>query len=140
MTHPCLVSAHARLALAAVVAIATKEGPQPMPASTLTGLLGVNRRALEVDLQALCRDKVLRGTRGPAGAYRLARPAREIAVGEIVRAADALRPGAEVPMPALVSDVVDPMLDHPSRVFEAALKFMTLADLIERAANLARAA
>lgn len=129
-----LVSDRARLALAAVVAIATKPGPQPMPASTLTGMLGVGRRALEIDLQALRRDGVLRGTTGPSGGYQLAKPAREIGVGTIVRAADSLRPGANLPMPRLVGEVVDPMLDYASRRFFESLDAITLADLCERAA------
>ena len=131
---PSPVSPRGRLALAAVVAIATKAGPQPMPASTLTGLLGVGRRALEIDLQALARAGVLRGARGPTGGYRLARPAREIAVAEIVRAAEALRPGANLPTPRLVGEIVDPMLDYASRRFAEALDAITLADLCERAA------
>jgi Rrf2 family protein len=128
------ISPTARLALAAVVAIATKSGPQPMPASTLTGVLKVNRRALEIDLQALRRAGVLRGTRGPTGGYQLARPAREIGLGEIVRVSDALRPGAGDVLPALVADVVDPMLDFPSRRFAESLDAITVADMVARAA------
>ena len=128
-----LVSDRARLALAAVVAIATKPGPQPMPASTLTGAFNIGRRALEIDLQALARAGVIRGTTGPSGGYQLAEPAREIAAGTIVGIAYSLRPGAGLPMPRLVVDVVDPMLDFASRRFAEALDGITLADLVERA-------
>ena len=135
MIQPSYVSAPGRLALAAIVAIATKAGPQPMPAATLTAMFSLGRRALEIDLQALRRAGVLDGKTGPRGGYRLARPAREISVGEIVRIADSLRPGADLPMPPLVADVVDPLLDLPSRRFAESLGAITLADLIERAAS-----
>ena len=135
MPEPSLVSDRARLALAAVVAIATKPGPQPMPASTLTGALNIGCRALEIDLQALRRAGVLRGTRGPSGGYQLARPAREIGVGAIVRIANSLRPGGGLPMPPLVGEVVDPMLDFAYRRFAESLDAITLADLVERAAS-----
>ena len=134
------VSARARLALAAVVAIATAPATKPLQAADLSALLGLGRRALEPDLQSLVRAGVLRGLLGRRGGYGLARPAREIGVGTVVRVAESLRPGQKPPLPALVGDVVDAMLDFPSRRFAEALDAITLADLVERAANRARAA
>ena len=50
----------------------------------LAQLQGVPARFLEHHLQRLVRAGVLMGSRGPRGGYRLARPAEEISLGEVV--------------------------------------------------------
>ncbi len=50
----------------------------------LAQLQGVPARFLEHYLQRLVRAGILAGSRGPRGGYRLARPAEQISLGEIV--------------------------------------------------------
>lgn len=48
---------------------------------------GIPRRYLEPVLQQLVKAQILRGIRGPKGGYQLARPAHEITLGDVARAA-----------------------------------------------------
>ncbi|RMF73191.1 MAG: Rrf2 family transcriptional regulator [Alphaproteobacteria bacterium] len=50
----------------------------------LAQLQGVPTRFLEHHLQRLVRAGILTGSRGPRGGYRLARPAEQISLGEVV--------------------------------------------------------
>ena len=50
----------------------------------LAQLQGVPTRFLEHYLQRLVRAGILAGSRGPRGGYRLARPAEQISLGEVV--------------------------------------------------------
>jgi Rrf2 family iron-sulfur cluster assembly transcriptional regulator len=69
----------------AVLDIACNEGPAPVRSVDITQREGIPARYLEPVLQELVREGLLIGIRGPAGGYRLARPADEISIGDIVR-------------------------------------------------------
>jgi len=69
----------------AVLDVACHEGPAPVRSVDITQREGIPARYLEPVLQQLVRENILTGIRGPAGGYRLARPAEEISVGDIVR-------------------------------------------------------
>jgi len=111
----------------AVLDIACHEGPAPVRSVDITQREGIPARYLEPVLQELVRDNILTGIRGPAGGYRLARPAEEISVGDIVRIVQRTEAG-EDPMadPAesvLALEVVRPLWtelrDHVMRRLEA---------------------
>ncbi|MEQ8651039.1 MAG: Rrf2 family transcriptional regulator [Kiloniellales bacterium] len=72
-------------AIEAVVDIAYFSVAQPMRSSDISDRQGIPRRYLEQVLQELVRSGILAGQRGPRGGYRLARPASEISLGEIIR-------------------------------------------------------
>ena len=72
-------------AIEAVVDIAFHADRAPIRSSDISRRQGIPRRYLEQVLQQLVHHKVLTGQRGPRGGYRLARPAKEISVGEIIR-------------------------------------------------------
>ena len=69
----------------AVLDIACHEGPAPVRAGDITRREGILARYLEPVLQELVKAKILKGVRGPAGGYYLARPAEQISIGDIVR-------------------------------------------------------
>jgi Rrf2 family iron-sulfur cluster assembly transcriptional regulator len=81
----------------AVLDVACHEGAAPVRSVDITQREGIPARYLEPVLQQLVREKILTGIRGPAGGYRLARPAEQISVGDIVRIVEALE-AAEDPM------------------------------------------
>src|SRR5262249_33835933 len=56
-------------------------------------------RHLEPVLQALVREGILKGVRGPHGGYKLAREARRITAQDILRAARTIDNGTETPIP-----------------------------------------
>ena len=61
------------LAIAAVIDVALQGQGHPISAKTLAAHHGLPPRHLEPVLQALVRDGILRGVRGPRGGYELAR-------------------------------------------------------------------
>lgn len=68
------------------VALHGQEGP--VLASTISKEYGIPLEYLLKILQQLVRVNVLRSKRGPRGGFRLARPAGEIAMLEIIEAVD----------------------------------------------------
>jgi DNA-binding IscR family transcriptional regulator len=85
-------------------------------------------------LQALVREGILKGVRGPHGGYALAKDHRRISAEDILRAAS--RAGDdEIPLPisGLVNDVVRPALADAERSFAAALRRISVEDLARAA-------
>src|SRR5476649_1665727 len=118
-----LVSRKGILAIAAVIDVAIHAHGRPVSAKALATRHKLPPRHLEPVLQALVRDGILKGIRGPHGGYELARERKRITAEDILRAASSAEEGSESPLPAstLVNDVVQPALAEAERSFSAAL-------------------
>ena len=81
-----LVSRKGILAIAAVIDVAVNARARPVSAKALAARHKLPPRHLEPVLQALVRDGIVRGVRGPHGGYELARAHRSISVEDILRA------------------------------------------------------
>ncbi len=129
-----LVSRNAVLAIAAVIDIAIHARSRPVSAKALAARHKLPSRHLEPVLQALVREGILKGVRGPHGGYALAREHRRITAEDILRAAGHADEG-EMPLPAsaLVNDVVRPALAEAERSFSAALRRISVEDLTRAA-------
>jgi Rrf2 family protein len=131
-----LLSRRSLLAIAAVVDIALHARPLPVAAKLLAQRHALPPRHLETILQALVRQGILKGVRGPRGGYELARERRKVTAGEIVRAAmsvtgeDGLPP---LPESKLVDEVVGPLVRDAGEAFLARLDSLTVEDLCARA-------
>jgi len=128
-----LVSRKGVLAIAAVVDIAINAGHRPVSAKALADRHNLPPRHLEPVLQALVRDGILRGIRGPHGGYELAGEGSNITAEVILRAATDPNESAAVPESVLVNDVVGPALAEAERVFSAALSRINIDDLSRQA-------
>src|SRR5262245_16585376 len=90
-------------------------------------------RHLEPLLQALVRDGILRGIRGPHGGYELGRERNRITADDILRAAttaddvDALQPSSP-----LVNEIVWPALAETERTVSVALGRISIDDMVRR--------
>jgi DNA-binding IscR family transcriptional regulator len=85
-------------------------------------------------LQALVRDEILRGIRGPHGGYELRRNGDQISADDILQAASAMEDSDEpLPGSALVNGVVRPALAEIERTFSTALGRIVISDLIKLA-------
>ena len=73
-------------AIEAVIDIAMNSGTEPVQNISIAERQGIPKRYLEQTLQELVKSKVLVGSRGPKGGYRLARERRKIKLSEIVNA------------------------------------------------------
>jgi Rrf2 family protein len=129
-----LVSRKDVLAIAAVIDIAIHGRNRPVAAKALAARHKLPPRHLEPVLQALVREGILKGVRGPHGGYALAREHKRITAEDILRAAGSSDDGA-VPLPvsSLVNDVVRPALVEAERSFSAALRRISVEDLARAA-------
>jgi Rrf2 family transcriptional regulator, iron-sulfur cluster assembly transcription factor len=118
------------LAIAAVIDIAVHGRGRPVTAKILAQRYSLPARHLEPVLQALVRNGILRGIRGPRGGYELGRERSRITAENIVRAATREEingfPGAPS---GLLSNVVIPALGRAEHAFSDALARITLDEL-----------
>jgi Rrf2 family protein len=130
-----LVSRKGILAIAAVVDVAINADGRPVSAKALASRHKLPPRHLEPVLQALVRDGILRGIRGPRGGYELAREHGQITAADILRAATSAEEAGEPPLPAsmLVSEVVRPALVEAEDIFSSALSRISVEDMAKRA-------
>jgi len=132
------VSAKGEYAIKAMLDLALHSGKGLVPIQEIAGRQGIPQRYLEQVLLLLKRAGFLTSKRGSAGGYHLMRPAREITVGEVIRAIE----GALVPLDSGRRSGRGGAQDHSGdlqelwqRVSEAVagvLDRMTFADLCER--------
>ena len=127
-----LVSCKGILAIAAVLDVALHARSRLVSAKSLAARHRLPPRHLEPVLQALVRDGILRGVRGPHGGYELAREHRRISAEDILRAASAAEDAVDPP----ATDVVKPALVEAVRAFSLALGRISVEDMAKRAAAL----
>ncbi|MEI7805676.1 MAG: Rrf2 family transcriptional regulator [Hyphomicrobiales bacterium] len=132
-----LLSRKGILAIAAVIDVALNSKGRPVSAKALAGRHKLPPRHLEPVLQALVRDGILKGIRGPRGGYELARERKRITAEDILRAASKVEEPGEPPLPAstLVNQVVLPALAQAEAAFSAALGRINIEDMAARGEN-----
>jgi Rrf2 family protein len=130
-----LVSRKGILAIAAVIDVAIHALGRPVSAKALAARHRLPPRHLEPVLQALVRDGILKGIRGPHGGYELARDHKRITAEDILRTAGSAEDASDPPLPAsaLASSVVRPALIEAERAFAAALSRINVEDLAREA-------
>ena len=123
------------LAIAAVLDIAMNSRGKPVAAKSLANRHRLPPRHLEPVLQALVREGILRGVRGPRGGYELARSEGDIGADEILRAAGTVEDSDDSSHAnsSLLSDIVVPALSRAEEKFSEALARITVADLAKSA-------
>jgi Rrf2 family protein len=130
-----LMSRKGLLAIAAVIDVAINARARPVSAKALAARHRLPPRHLEPVLQALVRDGILKGIRGPHGGYELGRERSRITANDILRAAitaedpDAVRPGS-----ILVNEVIGPVLAETERTVSVALGRINIDDMVRRVA------
>jgi len=132
-----LLSRKGVLAIAAVIDAALQTQGRPISAKTLASRHGLPPRHLESVLQALVRDGILKGIRGPRGGYELAREPRLVTANDILRAAGSVEDTDERPADSeLVNRVVLPALANAEHEFGVALGRINLDDMARSAETL----
>ena len=123
------------LAIAAVIDVALHARGQPVAAKALASRHRLPPRHLEPVLQALVRQGVLKGVRGPRGGYELAREPRRITAHDILRAIGTIEGNGNgaATKSALLADVVMPALAHAEGAFSGALGHINIEDLVSAA-------
>jgi Rrf2 family transcriptional regulator, iron-sulfur cluster assembly transcription factor len=123
------------LAIAAVIDVALHARGQPVAAKALASRHRLPPRHLEPVLQALVRQGVLKGVRGPRGGYELAREPGLITAHDILRAIGTIedKGNGAAPRSVLLADVVVPALTQAEVVFSGALGHINIGDLVAAA-------
>jgi len=123
------------LAIAAVIDVALNGRERPVSARKLAARHNLPPRHLEPVLQALVREGIFLGTRGPRGGYSLACERKRISVADILRAAatvaddeDAAAGGSRI-----LTEAVLPAVAEAERLFTAALARLSMEDIARRA-------
>ena len=125
------------LAIAAVVDIALHDGDHPVSAKALATRHGLPPRHLEPVLQALVREGILKGIRGPGGGYELAGEPRDITAAQILRATELAEDNDPTPQSSspLLADIVLPTVVHAEKALSDALARITVEDMVRPAAR-----
>jgi Rrf2 family protein len=136
--HMPLVSRKGMLAIAAVIDVAINARSRPVSAKALAARHKLPPRHLEPVLQALVREGILKGIRGPHGGYEIAREFHLITAEHILRAAGSAEDTEDSVIPAsgLVTDVVLPALVEAERTFSSALGQITVEEMAKQAQSL----
>ena len=80
-----IVSQKCKYALRAIFELALRDSDQPVKIQDIADSQGMPQRFLEVILSELKHGNFVVSKRGNDGGYNLARPARHITVGEVIR-------------------------------------------------------
>jgi Rrf2 family transcriptional regulator, iron-sulfur cluster assembly transcription factor len=130
-----LVPRKGLLAIAAVIDVAIHANSRPVSAKALAARHQLPPRHLEPVLQALVRDGILKGIRGPHGGYELGRDRDRITADDILRAAVAADDAEDLALPEslLLNKVVRPALIETERTFSVALGRINVDDMVKRA-------
>jgi Rrf2 family protein len=123
------------MAISAVVDIALHTDDKVTASSSeVADRLLLSRRYLEPTLQALVREGILLGVRGPRGGYKLSKARHEISVQDIAKVVSAME-AAELHGAAswLLHSVVLPTLSQAEEYFQSTLKRITVEDLVRTA-------
>jgi Rrf2 family transcriptional regulator, iron-sulfur cluster assembly transcription factor len=132
-----LLSRKGLLAIAAVIDVALHVQGRPISAKTLAARHGLPPRHLESVLQALVRDGILKGIRGPRGGYELGRESNRVTANDILRAAGSVEDTNEEPADSeLLNKVVLPALSAAEQEFGSALSRINLDDMVRGAETL----
>lgn len=130
-----LLPRKAVLAIAAVIDVALHARSRPVSAKALAARHGLPPRHLEPILQALVREGILRGVRGPRGGYEIARDRQRVTADDILRAAGSAESQSEpwTPVSDLLLQVVMPALAGAEQEFASALSRISLDDMARKA-------
>ncbi len=82
------LSTKGRYAVTAMMDLALHETRGPVTLADISRCQGISLSYLEQLFAGLRRSGLVSGVRGPGGGYRLARPAREITVADVIVAVD----------------------------------------------------
>jgi Rrf2 family iron-sulfur cluster assembly transcriptional regulator len=124
------ISRKSALAIEAVLYVALNAVDRTVRSGEITQRQNVPQRYLEPVLQALVREGVMVGVRGPRGGYKLARERRRITLGEIVRIVSAVE-GIDEPQSVspLQQQVIGPALAGAERTLMSTLDSISIDDL-----------
>ena len=128
------VSVKGEYALRAVFDLAGRGGPDPVKSAEIAARQRIPQKFLELILSQLKQGGFLGSRRGADGGYFLARPPRNITVGDVLRHIDGpISPGRKQQRGNLPPDSPFPELwEEVERALSSVIDKTTFADLVSR--------
>ncbi|MFG1703725.1 RrF2 family transcriptional regulator [Nonomuraea sp. M3C6] len=123
------ISARTQYALGAMLALAEADGP--VHAEWIADTQEIPRRFCDNILLQLRRAGLIRSQRGPDGGYWLARPAKEIALADVIRVTEGVEQATR-PFPKAAAPLAEIWAQLRSNE-DALLSEITLADIVDSA-------
>lgn len=127
------LSTKARYAVTAMMELGMNDGKKPVTLADISQYQGISLSYLEQLFARLRKQGLVSGVRGPGGGYRLARPANEISIAEIVATVNGKEvKNAHDKMEAAPDEghVLDAMWDNLSQKIFNFLSQISLADCL----------
>jgi Rrf2 family protein len=127
------LSARAENACLAAIILARQDSVQPLPVREIAKAFDISERFLVQIMLQLKAAGLVFSTRGPTGGYRLAKPAEQISLGEILRAIE----GPNEPAPSHIEKeparrVLASLVEQLHAAQRALLEQTSVADLADR--------
>lgn len=124
------ISSKSRYGVQAMFELARHEGSGPLPLNVIAQRQGLSEHYLEQLIAPLRKAGLVTAQRGAQGGYMLARPAGDIAVGDIIRLLDG---PLQVPQAGPDAAAVDRVWQRVRDSVLAVVDSVTLADLVAEA-------
>jgi Rrf2 family protein len=133
-----MISTKGRYALRVMIDLAEQGAEKPVPLKDIADRQGISKKYLEIIMKDLVDAKLVRGSSGKGGGYKLLRKPEDIPVGEIVEHME----GTLAPVACLKKDVEEcpryascvtlPLWQELDQLVHDFLYQKTLADLISQ--------
>ena len=118
-------------AIESVIDIALHSGVEPVQNIEIAKRQGIPKRYLEQTLQSLVKNKILIGSRGPKGGYRLAKERRKIKLSDIMLSVNEYtKKNSGTQLTSIISKkIVDPLLTQIYEIWINELKKISVEDI-----------
>ncbi|MBK93139.1 MAG: transcriptional regulator [Rickettsiales bacterium] len=118
-------------AIESVIDIALHSGVEPVQNIEIAKRQGIPKRYLEQTLQSLVKNKILIGSRGPKGGYRLAKEKRKIKLSDIMLSVNEYtKKNSGTQLTSIISKkIVDPLLAQIYEIWINELKKISVEDI-----------
>ena len=118
-------------AIESVIDIALHSGVEPVQNIEIAKRQGIPKRYLEQTLQSLVKNKILIGSRGPKGGYRLAKERRKTKLSDIILSVNEYnKKNSGTQLTSIISKkIVDPLLTQIYEIWINELKKISVEDI-----------
>ena len=118
-------------AIESVIDIALHSGVEPVQNIEIAKRQGIPKRYLEQTLQSLVKNKILIGSRGPKGGYRLAKERRKTKLSDIILSVNEYnKKNSGTQLTSMISKKsVDPLLTQIYEIWINELKKISVEDI-----------
>ena len=118
-------------AIESVIDIALHSGVEPVQNIEIAKRQGIPKRYLEQTLQSLVKNKILIGSRGPKGGYRLAKERRKTKLSDIILSVNEYnKKNSGTQLTSMISKkIVDPLRTQIYEIWINELKKISVEDI-----------